>query len=186
VAGEPARRLVLLRHAKSAWPDDVADHERPLAPRGRRDAPAVGRWLRSTGQVPDHVLCSTARRARQTWELAQQELGARPAVTFDDRVYGAATAGLLNLARLADPETLTLLIVGHEPAMRELTLELAGPPPARTGHDDDLVRVRAKFPTAAIAVLSFAGRWAELGPGQARLIGFVQVGAVRSVLDDKD
>jgi phosphohistidine phosphatase len=180
VAGDQARRLILLRHAKSAWPDDVADHERPLAPRGRRDAPAAGRWLRGAGQVPDHVLCSTARRARETWELAREQLRARPAVDFDDRVYGATTAGLLDLARQASPETLSLLIVGHEPTMRELTLELAAPQPATAGDDDLLARVRSKFPTAAIAVLSLGGGWAELGPGQARLTDFVRPGDLRS------
>ena len=73
MASSPARRLVLLRHAKSDWPDDVPDHERPLARRGRRDAPAAGRWLRKSGYVPDLVLCSTARRARETWQLAEEE-----------------------------------------------------------------------------------------------------------------
>jgi phosphohistidine phosphatase len=180
VAGDQARRLILLRHAKSAWPEDVADHERPLAPRGRRDAPAVGRWLSETGQEPDHVLCSTARRARETWELVQEQLRARPAVDFDDRVYGATTAGLLNLARQASPETSALLIVGHEPAMRELTLELGSAQPAEDGDGGLLARVRAKFPTAAIAILSLRGGWAKLGPGQARLTGFVQPSDLRS------
>src|SRR6266851_4698449 len=64
MASSAARRLVLLRHAKSAWPD-VADHERPLARRGRRDAPVAGRWLRAAGRAPDRVICSTARRARE-------------------------------------------------------------------------------------------------------------------------
>ncbi|HXT88463.1 MAG TPA: histidine phosphatase family protein, partial [Trebonia sp.] len=77
------RRLLLLRHAKSDWPD-VADHERPLAKRGRRDAPVVGRWLRTSGYLPDAVICSTAARARQTWELVSAELpsAAPPEVHF--------------------------------------------------------------------------------------------------------
>jgi phosphohistidine phosphatase SixA len=69
------RRLVLLRHAKSDWPD-VADQDRPLAKRGRRDAPAVGRWLGQSGYAPDAVICSTALRARETWELASAGLRA--------------------------------------------------------------------------------------------------------------
>ncbi len=81
MASAPARRLVLLRHAKSAWPD-LPDHDRPLAGRGRGDAPAMGRWLRETGCVPDLVWCSTARRAAQTWQLAAAELGADPPVTY--------------------------------------------------------------------------------------------------------
>src|SRR4249919_2827877 len=87
------RKLVLLRHAKSAWPD-LPDHERPLAGRGRRDAPVMGRWLRAAGHVPDQVLCSTARRARETWRLAQPALKAAPPVSFEDRIY-LASAGQL-------------------------------------------------------------------------------------------
>jgi phosphohistidine phosphatase len=165
-----ARRLILLRHAKSAWPDDVADHERPLAPRGRRDAPAAGKWLRKSGYVPDRVLCSTARRARETWQLAEEKLGAHPQTAFEDRVYGASSADLLALAGQTSADAHTLLIVGHDPAVQELTLELADPHP---GGAAALAQVRAKYPTAAIAVLSFSVGWAELGPGQARLADFV-------------
>jgi phosphohistidine phosphatase len=87
MASSAARRLVLLRHAKSAWPD-VADHERPLARRGRRDAPVAGRWLRTAGRVPDRVVCSTARRARETWQLAAAELDASPTVRLTSGCTG--------------------------------------------------------------------------------------------------
>jgi phosphohistidine phosphatase len=169
MAKSPARRLLLLRHAKSAWPD-VADHERPLARRGRRDAPAAGRWLRESDCLPDRVVCSTARRARETWQLAAAELRAAPQARFDQRVYEATAGQLLDLAHLTPPGTRTLLIVGHDPAIRELTLALAS-----TEADDagTLERVRLKFPTAAIAVLAFAGSWPKLAPGQARLADFV-------------
>lgn len=174
---------MLLRHAKSEWPDDVADPDRPLARRGRKDAPAAGRWLRATGQVPDLVLCSTARRARETWELARDGLGADPSgapeVILDERIYGATPATLLELARQTRPGIATLLIVGHEPAMRELTLELARAQPGDPG-DDRIARVRVKFPTAAIAVLEFASTWSGLLPGQARLAAFARPGDFRS------
>jgi phosphohistidine phosphatase len=176
MASGPARRLILLRHAKSAWPDDVPDHERPLAGRGRRAAPAAGRWLRESGCVPDSVLCSTARRARETWQLAEKELQARPPTTFEPRVYGGSAAELLHLARETASGIWTLMIVGHEPAMRDLTLDLASPQPGGEALD----RARAKFPTAAIAVLAFTGDWPELGPGQAGLADFVAPGDVRS------
>jgi phosphohistidine phosphatase len=129
--------------------------------------------LRRAGCVPDRVLCSTARRARETWELAEEELGAHPAVTMEDRVYGGSPADLLDLARQAPAGAATLLVVGHEPTMRELTLELAGRPPA--GAEPELKalgRVMAKYPTAAIAVLTFTGEWPELGPGLANLTAF--------------
>jgi phosphohistidine phosphatase len=169
MATSAARQLLLLRHAKSAWPD-VADHERPLAGRGRHDAPLAGRWLRAAGRVPDCVVCSTARRARETWQLAAAELDASPPASFDQRVYGAAADELLDLARETAPAARRLLIVGHDPAMQQLTLTLAS---ARTDDADALDRVRDKFPTGAIAVLEFTGTWQQLGPARARLINFV-------------
>jgi phosphohistidine phosphatase len=164
-----------LRHAKSEWPDGVADPDRPLARRGRKDAPAAGRWLRQTGQIPDLVLCSPARRARQTWELAQDKLGADPRVVLDERIYGATAAALLELARQTEPQIATLLVVGHEPALRELILALASAQPGDPGQDQ-LARVRVKFPTAAIAVLEFTGSWPELDTGHARLAAFARPG----------
>ena len=116
MADGTGRTLVLLRHAKSAWPD-VPDHERPLARRGQRDAPVMGRWLRAAEHVPDLVLCSTARRARETWQLAQTRLGATPPVSFDDGVYEGSAELLLDMIRRAPPPAKTLLIVGHDPAI---------------------------------------------------------------------
>jgi phosphohistidine phosphatase len=179
MASSPTRRLILLRHAKSAWPDDVPDHDRPLAPRGRRDAPAAGRWLRKSDYVPDRVLCSTATRARETWQLAEEKLGTCPQTVFEDRVYGASIADLLDLARQSPAAVRTLLIVGHDPAMRELTLELAGPGPQGSG-TETLARVRTKFPTAAIAVLVFTGTWPDLAAGLAQLASFVAPGDIRA------
>ena len=176
---DPARTVVLLRHAKSAWPD-APDHDRPLARRGRGDAPVMGRWLRAVGHLPDQVVCSTARRARETWQLAQAELGAAPPVSFDSRVYQASAMKLLDLVRGTSPAARTLLIVGHDPALPELALALAAAPQrTHAGAVSDTEpsgmfdRMRAKFPTAAIAVLEFTGRWDKLVPGSARLTRFV-------------
>ena len=163
---DAGRRLVLLRHAKSDWPD-VADHERPLAKRGRRDAPAAGHWLGEAGFAPDAVVCSTALRARQTWELASAGLaeaapGASPEVRFEPRIYEATVLGLLMLVREFDPAWRTVLVVGHNPGLAELTVGLADPaaelPPA--------------FPTAFVAVLGLPGAWAATAPGEASLLAF--------------
>lgn len=179
MADSAGRKVVLLRHAKSAWPD-VPDHDRPLARRGRRDAPVMGRWLRAAGYLPDHVVCSTARRARETWQLTQAELGAAPPVSFDSRVYQASATQLLDLVRGTPPTARTLLVVGHDPAVPEIALALAAAPqPAHAGAVSDAEppsvfdRMRAKFPTAAIAVLQFTGSWGELVPGSALLTRFV-------------
>jgi phosphohistidine phosphatase len=165
--GQFARRLLLLRHAKSDWPEGVADHDRPLAKRGRRDAPVVGGWLGASGYAPDAVVCSTAQRARQTWELASEGLvaavpGAAPLMTYEPRVYDATVLGLLMLVREFPPSWLTVLIVGHNPGMAELTVGLAEPPPAPP----------AGFPTAAVAVLGLPGDWTAVGPGVAKLLAF--------------
>src|ERR1700683_2289947 len=169
MARSSTRALILLRHAKSAWPEDVPDHDRPLAPRGRRDAPAAGGWLRKADYVPDRVLCSTARRARETWQLAEQKLGAHPETVFEDRVYGASSAELLDLARQTPADVRTLLIVGHDPAMRGLTLDLASEQPG-DAEAEELGRVRTKYPTAAMAVLALTTVWSRLRPGPPSLV----------------
>ncbi|WP_369256419.1 histidine phosphatase family protein [Streptomyces sp. R35] len=161
----PLRRLVVLRHAKSAWPTGVPDHERPLAPRGRRDAPAAGRALAEADCLPDLALCSTAVRARQTWELAAEQWGTPPPVRFDERLYGADVPELLEAVREVPDQVLTLLLIGHNPGLEELVLELAG-----DGLDDALDEVRTKFPTSAVAILAWHGNsWQELAPGTALL-----------------
>jgi phosphohistidine phosphatase len=197
MAEDTGRTLVLFRHAKSAWPD-VADHDRPLARRGIRAAPVMGRWLRETGLLPGQVLCSTARRARETWQFAQAGLAATPPVTFDARIYEASATDLLALIREVPSATGTLLLIGHNPAIEDLALLLAtapggGPGPGGTAPGGtasggaapgggpgpggaapgDLERMRSKFPTAAIAALDFHGTWPALAPGQAQLTAFV-------------
>jgi phosphohistidine phosphatase len=179
VASDSGRSLILLRHAKSAWPDDVPDHDRPLAPRGRRDAPAAGRWLRRSGNLPDRVLCSTARRARETWQLAEDNLGAQPQTVFEARVYGASVGDLLGLVCQTPVTVGTLLVVGHDPAVRGLTLDLVGDA-SDDAEAEALARVRAKYPTAAIAVLTFTGSWPDLAREQAWLAKFVTPSDLRA------
>jgi phosphohistidine phosphatase len=139
----------------------------------------MGRWLRGAGLVPDLVLCSTARRARETWQFAQPGLAATPPVSFEDRIYGEDATELLALIREVPAATGTLLLIGHNPAIEDLALMLAapGPDPGAVGPDaadhGALERMRAKFPTAAIAVLQAAGTWRAVAPGRARLTAFV-------------
>lgn len=168
---EYAHHLVLMRHAKSGYPDGVADHERPLAGRGRRDAPVAGRWLAGRGYVPDAVVCSTALRARQTWELVAE--GLEPASLeprFEPRVYDATVLGLLMLLREFADDQRTVLIVGHNPGMAELTAGLADPPPAPP----------PGFPTASVAVLGIPGPWVGTAPGGARLLDFATPADMKS------
>lgn len=164
---------MLLRHAKSDWPEGVRDHERPLGARGRRDAPAVGRWLRAEGYRPDHVVCSTALRTRQTWELVQSELGADPSAVFEPRVYAATPQELAEVIGGASESAWTLLVIGHNPGIEELALTLADSGLVEGERSAALDRMRNKFPTAAIAVFEWSGGWDQLFPGVAHLARFV-------------
>ncbi|WP_406728647.1 SixA phosphatase family protein [Streptomyces sp. GD-15H] len=159
------RRLVVLRHAKSAWPDGVADRDRPLAARGRRDAPAAGRVIAETVGLPGLVLCSTAVRTRDTWELAAAQWDTAVPVRYEPRLYAADVPGLLAVVHEVTADVGTLLLIGHNPGLADLVVALAG-----DGVDDTLDRVRTKFPTSAIAVLSWRGAgWPDLTPGTALL-----------------
>jgi phosphohistidine phosphatase len=164
VASDTTRRLILLRHAKSDWPD-VPDRDRPLAKRGRRDAPRIGGWLHDHGYRPDVVICSTALRTRQTWELVAPELDASPPVEFEPRAYAASALTLRHLIQKLPGRYRTALLVAHNPGLSELAASLAGTP---AGDDGPGLR----FPTAAVAVFEFAAKWPALSPGLARLIGF--------------
>lgn len=164
---------MLLRHAKSDWPDGVPDHERPLAARGRRDAPAMGRWLRAEGYGPDYVVCSTALRTRQTWELVRSELDTTPPTGFEPRVYAASVRQLAEVVGGAPVAARTLLLVGHNPGIADLALTLADAASAERERTDALDRMRCKFPTAAIAVFEWPGEWDQFVPGTAQLARFV-------------
>ena len=154
---------MLLRHAKSDWPD-VPDWDRPLAKRGKRDAPVVGRWLRDHGYLPEAVVCSDARRTRQTWKLVARELGGSPSVTFEPRAYAASPLTLLYLVRELPGRCRAALLIGHNPGIEDLASSLAGPPDGTGGH--------LRFPTAAVGVFEVPGDWADLGPGHARLLDY--------------
>jgi phosphohistidine phosphatase len=167
----PARQLIILRHAKAAWPD-VEDRLRPLADRGRRDAPAAGRWLRQAEQrldgfQIDRIVCSPARRTRETWELAAAELDDPPAPIYDGRVYAATTATLLTVVRETPPHVRGLLLVGHNPGVQHVTLVLA-----HEFSGEPLDRVREKYPTSGIALFTVEVEWSALLPGRAQLTEF--------------
>jgi phosphohistidine phosphatase len=122
------RRLLVLRHGKSAWDTDAAtDHERPLAPRGRRDAPRMGRLMRELGLLPDHVVASPALRARETVLAACAELGVDPArIRWEERIYMADVADLLAVLAACPESARTVLLVGHNPGLENLVGYLCG------------------------------------------------------------
>src|SRR5688572_27313979 len=111
------RTLVLLRHAKAAHPDGIADTDRPLTPRGHADAAAAGAWLAKQQLTPDLVLCSPARRTRETWQGVRVAMGADPTVRYERDLYAAGAAELLDLVRATDPAVRTVLVIGHNPTV---------------------------------------------------------------------
>lgn len=162
--------LYLFRHAKSDWSDpSLDDYDRPLAPRGRNAAAAMGRYMADVGLSPDAVLCSTAARAQQTLLLALNELGWPSAVRYDRRLYLAEPVQMLDLLHGLRTGTESAMLVAHEPGMRDLARLLTA-----SGAPEDRERLDAKFPTAGLAVLAFEGPWADLAPGVARLARFVR------------
>lgn len=165
MTAESTGRLVVFRHAKSARPTGIDDHDRPLAPRGERDASAAGRWLDAADWTPDAVLCSTAVRARHTWRCAADVLTATPPVTYDRSLYLADAPTLVDLVRSTPHDVGTLVLVGHNPGLEDLIVTLVG-----EAVGDTRERVEAKFPTSAIAVLELPGAWSALAPHGATLV----------------
>ncbi|HEX2727256.1 MAG TPA: histidine phosphatase family protein [Beijerinckiaceae bacterium] len=159
---------MLLRHAKSAWPDGTGDLERPLAGRGREAAPRMGAYLAGEQLIPDLVLVSPARRTQETWALVRPHLG-DAAVRTEPRIYEAPAERLLAVARETDAGTATLLIVGHNPGLADLLRLLVG-----GGDRLALTKAMTKYPTAGLAVIDLPnGAWRELSPRSGRLDRFV-------------
>jgi phosphohistidine phosphatase len=157
--------LVLMRHAKSAYPNGVADHDRPLAPRGVREAGLAGDWLRANLPPVDAVLCSTATRTRETLACS----GIDAPVRYAERLYDAAPGTVIEEINQVADGVKTLLVVGHEPTTSSVALILAG---ARGTDTAAAQRISEKFPTSGIAVLHVPGSWAGLEPGGAALVAF--------------
>ena len=158
------RILVLMRHAKSGYPDGGGDHQRPLAERGVREAALAGEWIRANLPAVDAVLCSSATRTRQT--LARTGISAP--VSFLDELYDTTPGETLRQINAVADDVTTLLVVGHEPTTSEVALRLAGP-----GSDSDVASgIAHKFPTSALAVLEVPGPWADLELEGARLRSF--------------
>lgn len=155
------RQLIVMRHAKAGELPGGPDTERSLRPRGRRDASAAGSWLVARGLAPELVLCSAARRARQTWQYVAAELsaehetsagaGASPEVSVDPQLYQADARLLLDIIAGTRTEVRTLMYVGHNPTAADLTEILTGRP--------------ADLPTAAIAVIGLDVEWWAMAGG---------------------
>ncbi len=162
--------LHLVRHAKASRDNPVDDHDRPLAPRGRKAAPAMARWMAAEGIAPELVLVSTARRCRETWAGMQPEFPTRPTVEMEDGLYLASAAELLARLRRLSADRGVVMLIGHNPGLHELAVSLAG-----VGAAVDRRQLQEKFSTGALATLSLPDlAWSDLGPGRLSLVRFVR------------
>lgn len=168
-------RLLLLRHAKAARArPGERDHDRRLAERGRDDAAKIGAYMAKHGDLPDRVLVSPAARTRETWSLAAAAMHGRPQVAFDERIYESTPQALLAVIRETGRQDRTLLMVGHNPGMHELAVQLVA-----TGDIETRQRLHEDFPTAGLAVIEFAlGDWDRLHPQAGRLERFIDPRAI--------
>ncbi len=158
------RRLLLLRHGKAAAESGGGDIERALTLRGQQDAALMGQYLARENLAPDTAVVSSARRTRETLECVKRELPSLPAIYVEPKLYLAEPDLLLAHLRRTPPATGVLLAIGHNPGYAELAVALSG-------FGDMAARnsILHKFPTCALAVISFETDWAQVKPGAGRL-----------------
>jgi phosphohistidine phosphatase len=163
--------LYLLRHAKSSWEDpDLDDFDRPLNKRGRKSAKAMAAFFRESGITPETILCSPAKRTRETLKNLTPALGQTP-VQFDRRIYEASYQTLLLCLADLPPAVNSALLIGHNPGLERLALYLM----SEQGHGPGAARLQDKYPTGSLAVLAApAADWGDLKVGSCRLDDFVR------------
>ena len=175
-----AMRLLLLRHAKAEKAAPAGgDHERPLNPRGRKDAARIGAYLAHHALVPDRAVVSDARRTRETWDRLAAALSTPPPVGYDHRLYNAGPELILEVIKETDRATRTLLVIGHNPGLHEVArlLIAAGDVEARE-------RLNEGMPTSGLAVIEFAGNdWRKLHAHGGRLERFVTPRSLTAATD---
>ena len=163
-----------MRHAKSSWNDPaLSDFDRQLSNRGRKAAPRIGNHIRDIGLVPDLVICSTAKRTRETWNLVAEAFGGDINVKLLKSLYLASPSQLCRAIRAVPSDIDPLLVIAHNPGIQELACRLSGDP------KDERTRVlstalHTKFPTAALAILTLdTSSWSDTDYGQASLEDFI-------------
>ena len=170
------RELIIVRHAKSAWDTGAAsDFDRPLAKRGRKAAPRVGRYLRRQHLFPDYVVSSPAERARQTvLGICEQLDFDTDLINWDSRIYGGSTGSLVNVLRECPDNAKRVFIAGHNPGLEYLLLHLCD-------HDVPMPDDGKLLPTAAFAHLNITQEWHDLGRGSGSLLSITRA---RSLTED--
>ena len=163
------KTLLLLRHAKSGYPDGVGDFERPLNGRGRDSARRMGAYLAAEKLIPDYLKCSAAMRASQTLDHLCLGMGTMPTAVLEPKLYLASGRSMLKRLQRAPGQSNRLLLIAHNPGIQNLALDLAGP-----NNGEMVQRLAAKYPTAGLAIFDCAiDHWSNLGPSDCKLVRFV-------------
>ena len=157
-------RLILIRHAKSSWDDfSIDDHDRQLNERGRRAAPAIGKWIADRGDVPTEVLCSDAKRTRETLDLLMERWPTTPAVRYVPSLYLAPATTML--AELKTAQAPVVAMIGHNPGIGSFACGLV--------HERSQHPKYASYPTCATAIIDFdVARWSEVVAASGRVVAF--------------
>jgi phosphohistidine phosphatase len=174
------RTLMLLRHAKAVRPvGAIRYQDRPLAPRGLKDAPEIGAYMGKHKLFPDRVLVSPSKRTRETWALLAPALGKRTRATFDGRIYEASPHAIFNLVQETGTAAPALLIVGHNPSLHHLTVALIA-----SGDLGARAKLLENLPTSGLVVIEFPfDDWGKLHAEAGRLTHFVTPKSIKASAD---
>ncbi|HKJ63423.1 MAG TPA: histidine phosphatase family protein [Hyphomicrobiales bacterium] len=162
--------LTLFRHAKSCWDHaDLTDFDRPLNERGEHDAPVMGRYLAAHKLIPDLILCSAAKRARATLDLAWADWPVKPHTEYSEALYLATQHTMLGILHNVEGHPAHVMMIGHNPGMHAFAMGMAG-----TGEADARYALSSKYPTAAIASITFDAKdWSDVTSGNGTLTLFI-------------
>ncbi len=155
------KTISILRHAKSDWSDaDLDDFDRPLNKRGEKDAPRMGKYLKSTGKLPGIIYSSPALRAKTTAEIVKETSGYPGDIEYMPEFYASESPEVyIDKIKRAPDNHDSIMVVGHNPTLENLLADLLSDHP-----------VNIKFPTAGLACLNVEiESWKELKPGTAIL-----------------
>jgi len=174
------RKLMLLRHAKSEWSQPgKPDRDRALVRHGRAAAPTIGAFMARHALLPDLALCSTAKRARDTWGLVAKAFPNPPPARFEERLYGAGPDTLLDVLRETGCDAHSLLVIGHNPGLQDFAVKLIA-----SGDIAEREQLREKLPTAGLVVIDFPlDDWGKLHPHAGRLDRFVTPRSLAAATD---
>ncbi len=164
---KPVKTILLMRHGKSDWDEEVPDFERPLAKRGKGDVPLIGRFLRKTKRVPSLIISSPAKRAKETSELIAKACKYKKDIEYNDSIYENSPGEIIKVLQKIDDKIDTAMVIGHNPAIEEAAKKLCF-------RELKSLENGIKFPTAAIVcIVAEIESWSELYPGDCAIYWFV-------------